>query len=114
MLAVSFIIIISNLYLCANAQTFATNETLVKTSAIINGRNAPIGKFPFYVFIEISDRYRHGKSICGGSIISKNSILTSAACAYSGMTKVFKIFFLNLHTVDLKFYVSILDLFWDE
>lgn len=44
---------------------------------IMNGFNAPIEKYPFQVALLHKNSF-----ICGGTIISKNIIITAAHCVY--------------------------------
>ena len=86
---------------------FCINEELTKT--IFNGRASIAGQFPFYVYIE--DQTRQRNRGCGGSIISKNYILTVAQCAGEGTKRV------NIKNDRLMMvfkFILFLDIFWTE
>ncbi|XP_033230319.1 trypsin 3A1-like isoform X3 [Belonocnema kinseyi] len=55
-------------------------------SRIVGGVNANIADFPHQVSIQ-----KFGSHICGGSIISKNWIITAAHCVQSPLAKFYKI-----------------------
>lgn len=57
---------------------FPESSRVKRTSKIINGENATSGKFPWQVYVRaFSNR---SASLCGGSILSNDFILTAAHC----------------------------------
>jgi secreted trypsin-like serine protease len=50
-------------------------EKVVGDHRIVNGSDAPLGKYPSMVTLK---RNRH--QICGGTILNENWVLTSASC----------------------------------
>lgn len=62
---------------------------------IINGKDAISGQFPYYVFLDV--RTSVGETVCGGSLISSEWILTAGHCledvtsirAFLGSLRVF-------------------------
>ena len=64
------------------ALNVAAQETKTDTEArsIIGGRDAP--RHPFYVFLLLKEGYSDGAFQCGGTILSKNVVVTAAHCLY--------------------------------
>ena len=83
-LAVIALTVISNVY--------ARNESKIEPR-IVGGHDAERGQFPFYVYLKFP------QSICGGSLISSQWVLTAAHCL-KGITS------LEVHLGSLKS--------WDE
>jgi secreted trypsin-like serine protease len=54
-------------------------EKAVGEHRIVNGTNAPQGKYPSVVSLQWSFTHTH---LCGGTILTENWVLTSAKCVY--------------------------------
>lgn len=50
------------------------------TPLIVNGFNTSEGQFPWHVAIYVSDSSKVLQYICGGSLISKEEVVTAAHC----------------------------------
>lgn len=70
---------LKSLLLAVTVATLATVRTFDIEPRISHGKNANSGQFPFYVHLEVNLGPK-GYSICGGSLISKQWVVTSAGC----------------------------------
>jgi Trypsin len=83
-----------------------TNEqecgtTLASVSLIIGGETFPRGEWPFAVAVfEIDENVT--KFICGGTIISRNHILTGKKNKFQSKKNLFSLFFVKLRIVFMK------------
>ncbi|XP_046980792.1 vitellin-degrading protease-like [Schistocerca americana] len=61
--------------LAVSARTSTTKRNRGPLPRVVNGQDAAVGQFPHQALVVIGQR-----SVCGGSLISKASVLTAAHC----------------------------------
>ncbi|XP_037809764.1 collagenase-like [Lucilia sericata] len=66
----------------STADSDVTNESIPQSAAIVNGKLAEEGEFPWHVLLILNETETMFK-ICGGSIISNKWVLTAAHCIYN-------------------------------
>ncbi|WGD37022.1 serine protease [Lysinibacter sp. HNR] len=72
------------------------------TSYIVGGQDAPLGKYPFMV--SVGAKYK--SHFCGGTLISKNAVLTAAHCLVDQDTSNLRAYFTDGRTPMDDFYIG--------
>lgn len=70
---------------------FSSDSGPLTSSPIIGGTNAARGEYQEYTLVILTDGFGNITSLCGGSLISANTVLTAAHCAQNAAATYFTI-----------------------
>ena len=79
-LTLIFLLCIFSITICSSIESCGKRSFKIPTPRIVGGRPAKDGEFPWQVSLQTkneNDTYMH---FCGGTILSKYTILTAAHC----------------------------------
>ena len=79
-LALIFLLCIFSITICSCIESCGKRSFKIPTPRIVGGRPAIDGEFPWQVSIQTNDGTNTYIHFCGGTILSKYTILTAAHC----------------------------------
>ncbi|XP_025153730.1 modular serine protease isoform X2 [Harpegnathos saltator] len=71
-----------NMFDCVPVCGVIISQTTLQPLSIGNGFRPAVGSFPWHVGIYVKDGAKTYKNICGGSLITKNLVISAAHCFY--------------------------------